>query len=62
MTRYRIEVIGSPDEVLVHTSRDKEFFDEAGFHPRGEARELRRYLYWLIEQVMNDLTDEGGGE
>ena len=61
MTRYVIEVIGSRDEVLVHTSRNKSFFDEAGFHP-SEAGELCRYLYWLVEQLMNDLTEEGGGE
>ena len=61
MTRYVIEVIDSHDEVLVHTSRNKQFFDEAGFHP-SETKELRRYLYWLIEQIMNDLTDGGGGE
>ena len=61
MVRYRIDVIGTRDEVLVHTGRNKQFFDEAGFHP-SEARELRRYLYWLVEQIMNDLTMEGGGE
>ncbi len=61
MTRYRIEVIGARDDIIVHTSRNNRFFDEAGFHP-SEARELRRYLYWLVEQIMNDLTMEGGGE
>lgn len=60
MPRYVITVIGTRDEILVYTSKDNEFYDEAGFHP-SEARELRRYLYWLVEQLMNDLTNEGGG-
>ena len=59
MAKWEINIIGTRDDILVCTGRNKRFYDEAGFHP-SEARELRRYLYWLVEQVMNDLTDDGG--
>ena len=55
MTRWVIEVRRKHDEVLVIVERDRRFFDEAGFHP-SEREELRRYLYSIVDKIVNEVT------
>lgn len=60
MTRWIVKVYAFGDEVRVEVLRNSRFYDESEIHP-SEREELRRYLYSIVDEIVNEVTSDKRG-